>query len=177
MMGDYTITPKKNDDVANGVTTFDLVKIRQHILGIELLDSPYKIIAADANHDEGITTFDMVQLKQIILQNWDELPNNNSWRFVNAYYQFSDWTNPFVDDFPESIESIAVMENQNFMNFRAIKIGDVNESASVDGFIASDTREENTVKLNAENILLENCLLYTSPSPRDQRGSRMPSSA
>ena len=25
--------------------------------------------------------------------------------------------------------------------------------------------------------LLDNCLLYTSPSPRDQRGSRMPSSA
>ena len=24
---------------------------------------------------------------------------------------------------------------------------------------------------------LESCLLYTSPSPRDQRGSRMPSSA
>ena len=27
------------------------------------------------------------------------------------------------------------------------------------------------------NPLLKNCLLYTSPSPRDQRGSRMPSSA
>ena len=25
--------------------------------------------------------------------------------------------------------------------------------------------------------MLEHCLLYTSPSPRDQRGSRMPSSA
>ena len=25
--------------------------------------------------------------------------------------------------------------------------------------------------------ILEDCLLYTSPSPRDQRGSRMPSSA
>ena len=25
--------------------------------------------------------------------------------------------------------------------------------------------------------MIENCLLYTSPSPRDQRGSRMPSSA
>ena len=25
--------------------------------------------------------------------------------------------------------------------------------------------------------LFSNCLLYTSPSPRDQRGSRMPSSA
>ena len=28
-----------------------------------------------------------------------------------------------------------------------------------------------------ENAVLEACLLYTSPSPRDQRGSRMPSSA
>ena len=26
-------------------------------------------------------------------------------------------------------------------------------------------------------VLLKSCLLYTSPSPRDQRGSRMPSSA
>ena len=25
--------------------------------------------------------------------------------------------------------------------------------------------------------MINNCLLYTSPSPRDQRGSRMPSSA
>ena len=28
-----------------------------------------------------------------------------------------------------------------------------------------------------EDGLLRICLLYTSPSPRDQRGSRMPSSA
>ena len=28
-----------------------------------------------------------------------------------------------------------------------------------------------------ENHTLRSCLLYTSPSPRDQRGSRMPSSA
>ena len=31
--------------------------------------------------------------------------------------------------------------------------------------------------LNPEWPLLKFCLLYTSPSPRDQRGSRMPSSA
>ena len=32
-------------------------------------------------------------------------------------------------------------------------------------------------KVDIKFELLENCLLYTSPSPRDQRGSRMPSSA
>ena len=34
--------------------------------------------------------------------------------------------------------------------------------------------------IDSENLLyskIKNCLLYTSPSPRDQRGSRMPSSA
>ena len=31
--------------------------------------------------------------------------------------------------------------------------------------------------MNPANLSLAVCLLYTSPSPRDQRGSRMPSSA
>ena len=37
-------------------------------------------------------------------------------------------------------------------------------------------KEEEIVKME-EVIKLRDCLLYTSPSPRDQRGSRMPSSA
>ena len=31
--------------------------------------------------------------------------------------------------------------------------------------------------INSEAVAQKICLLYTSPSPRDQRGSRMPSSA
>ena len=46
---------------------------------------------------------------------------------------------------------------------------DIAQSSSVDGF---NVRFSGTD--NYEDI---NCLLYTSPSPRDQRGSRMPSSA
>ena len=33
------------------------------------------------------------------------------------------------------------------------------------------------IKQNGGSIINISCLLYTSPSPRDQRGSRMPSSA
>ena len=40
--------------------------------------------------------------------------------------------------------------------------------AAIDAKIADDV---------ASGKLTANCLLYTSPSPRDQRGSRMPSSA
>ena len=44
-----------------------------------------------------------------------------------------------------------------------------------------DVRDREAVKAIGENypidILVNNCLLYTSPSPRDKRQSRMPSSA
>ena len=53
-------------------------------------------------------------------------------------------------------------------------------SNSADQFSSSEKSITNTY--NRANALamsgqLEHCLLYTSPSPRDQRGSRMPSSA
>ena len=38
-------------------------------------------------------------------------------------------------------------------------------------------REHLLLVLPQRGLLVPDCLLYTSPSPRDQRGSRMPSSA
>ena len=40
-----------------------------------------------------------------------------------------------------------------------------------------ETRSTTVIGLQGPPALIEDCLLYTSPSPRDQRGSRMPSSA
>ena len=37
--------------------------------------------------------------------------------------------------------------------------------------------EQAKLWLREHDLLVGDCLLYTSPSPRDQRGSRMPSSA
>ena len=42
---------------------------------------------------------------------------------------------------------------------------------------ASDSAREGVVREVVPFSLRDTCLLYTSPSPRDQRGSRMPSSA
>ena len=41
--------------------------------------------------------------------------------------------------------------------------------------VTDDNEPKNISEDNQDNN--KNCLLYTSPSPRDQRGSRMPSSA
>ena len=42
---------------------------------------------------------------------------------------------------------------------------------------AEDSLAQQITACNDALTQLETCLLYTSPSPRDQRGSRMPSSA
>ena len=53
---DYlVIEPYKDINPTNGVTTFDIIQIQKHILALELLDSEYKKIAANANNDIYIT--------------------------------------------------------------------------------------------------------------------------
>ncbi|MBK8564700.1 MAG: T9SS type A sorting domain-containing protein [Saprospiraceae bacterium] len=146
---DYTVTPKKDDDPANGVSTFDLVLISKHILGSTPLGSPYKLIAADANNSKTVTTFDLVEIRKLILHMNDEFPNNTSWRFVDANYQFPNPNNPWAEVFPEIVNINDMPGAMNDVDFVAVKIGDVNESAS--GFAGgSDTGERSSGTLTFE---------------------------
>mgnify|MGYP000727113042 CR=1 FL=1 len=61
----------------------DLVLISKHILNVERLDSPYKMIAADVNNSQTITTLDLIQLRKLILGKIDKLPESSSWRFFD----------------------------------------------------------------------------------------------
>ncbi len=126
----YTLTPTKDIDPVNGVSTFDLVLINKHILGLEPLNSPYKMIAADANNSRSITTFDIVEFRKLILGINNELPGNTSWRFVDKDYVFPNPNNPFQEVFPET-KSVANILNNHFADdFVAVKVGDVNGNAA-----------------------------------------------
>jgi hypothetical protein len=127
---EFSVTPSKNINPLNGVTSFDLTLISKHILGIEALDSPYKMIAADVNQDGKITTFDIVILRKLILGITNELPNGKSWRFLPDNYVFPNPQNPFMPAFPEQIEvpNTADPVPSDF-RFKGVKIGDVNLSA------------------------------------------------
>ena len=54
-------------------------------------------------------------------------------------------------------------------------------AAPYDNMVTTTTENllQKLIKSDRWNLkdMAKNCLLYTSPSPRDQRGSRMPSSA
>jgi len=141
--GDYTITPSNDTDPLNGVTTFDMVLITKHILGVTPLDSPYKMIAADANNSGTITTFDLVVVRKLILFIDDQFQNNTSWRFVEADYVFPEPTNPWAEEFPEVFSVNDLNQNINDADFVAVKIGDVNDSAQAN--FDADAEDRNTV--------------------------------
>jgi len=132
----YRVTPIKNDNPLNGVTTYDLVLISKHILGIEPLGSPYKIIASNVNGNTSVTAADIVEIRKLILGIYSEFPDVNSWRFFRADYTFSDPDDPFTEiDNLGAAYFESPLVNPNFNNaptgsadFIGIKMGDVNNT-------------------------------------------------
>ncbi len=143
--GTYTLTPFKDDNPLNGVSTFDLLLISKHILDIQALDSPYKIIAADANKSGSVTTFDVVEIRKLILGIYNKLPANTSWRFVDKDYVFPNPANPFQDTFPEFIMRTNITTDQLDNDFVGIKVGDVNNTVHPDNFVTTQDRTAGTL--------------------------------
>ncbi|MEM1119499.1 MAG: T9SS type A sorting domain-containing protein [Bacteroidota bacterium] len=141
--GNYMITPTKDMNYGNGISTFDIILLSKHILGIKRLDSPYKLIAADINHSGSISAFDMVLLRQIILGVNDGFPNNTSWRFIDANYQFVNPTNPFAEAYPEAYEVKNLSADMMDLEFVAVKIGDLNNTALANQLMQAEDRSTN----------------------------------
>lgn len=134
------ITPEKDDNPLNGVSTYDMVLISRHILGSFKLQSPYSMIAADANKSGSITSFDVVEIRKLILGIYHDFPNNTSWRFVDKAFDFPNDDNPFQTSFPEQICNVTL---DSFpYNMVAIKVGDVNGSAIANSLQGDEAIEE-----------------------------------
>ena len=125
LSGGQYFRPYYNLSHRNGVSSFDLLLLSRHILGVDTLDSPYLLIAADANKSGTLTSFDIVELRKLVLGVYDSLPFNESWRFVESHYIFPNPQNPFASVFPERVLPEVPTRN----DFIAIKIGDLNLNA------------------------------------------------
>jgi hypothetical protein len=144
MKNNYNIIPSKNDEFLNGISTLDLVLIQRHILGIKKLDSPYKIIAADANDDHKISASDLVILRKLILGLYDQIPNGKHWKFVDKSQQFSDLNAPFP--YNKNIGMEALSHSVSNADFIAVKVGDVNSSfQNARNNINAENRTKNTI--------------------------------
>ncbi len=158
---EYEIIPHKDEDYTNGISTYDLLLISRHILEIERLESPYSILAGDANRSGTLTTADIVELRKLILFQQTQLSSSTAWRFVPKWYQFENPTNPLVESLPE-ISTIPFLEDDMILDFIAIKVGDVNGSAILNNFADSNERSSaNPLTLSMKDELLQEGVSHT----------------
>lgn len=143
------------------LSTMDIILIQRHILGIQPLNSPYKIIAADVNRSGSVTILDMILLQMEILA--IHTPEAQLlWRFVPTDYEFPNPANPWTEVFPEQIDFEDLWGNHPNQDFIAIRVGDVNSCNNlVDNEIELRNAPENTLWLDLPDATLNANEMYT----------------
>ncbi|MGB3227189.1 MAG: T9SS type A sorting domain-containing protein [Saprospiraceae bacterium] len=157
--GEYTLCIHKNDNFTNGVTTADIVKIQRHILGIESISDPLKLIAADVNASSNITAADISELRKLILgvnPKFSKVPN---WLFIPTDSitpgPFNTNVNFWANYCRKYIIKDSSFKNQNFIG---IKMGDVNFNSRCSNLQSTKDRAKYRTKLNYQTKIVSNTL-------------------
>jgi hypothetical protein len=127
----YNIRPVKPGSLNEGLTTLDVIMLRQHINGEKPFDNPYKIIAADINFDNKVNIQDLNQLKLILMAGIEAFPGIRPWRFVDKAFVFTDPMDPFADDFTEVYNIAKHNKTDMKLDFIGLKIGDFDGTCMV----------------------------------------------
>ncbi|MEZ4964634.1 MAG: T9SS type A sorting domain-containing protein [Saprospiraceae bacterium] len=150
--GNYSITPEKDGDDLNGVSMFDIIQGERHILGLEPLNTPYRIIAADVSKSNSITTFDLVASRRLIQGIYTEFPTNTSWRLIDAGIPIPTPQNPFQGAIVETIDLNGIQQDTTIYYY-GIKVGDTNCDAFPGFSGGADDRRQ--VALSMPDVELE----------------------
>ncbi len=145
----YNLSAAKTDDVANGVSTLDMVMIQQYILSLRNFEDPYQVIAADVTGDQRISALDLVDIRRVILGNSDLFASGQSWIFVDEGQQFASIDNPWP--LQEAIDIPDLTQNNRENNFTAIKLGDVNGNAIANSLIAGSRSDNASITMYAQD--------------------------
>lgn len=126
----YTVTPFKNDDPLNGVSTLDIALMSRNILGLQTFTEAWQYLAADVNKDGRATTLDIILTRKLILGNMMDFPDNTSWRFIATFFDFDTPSDVLSTDFPEMQSIVNLPEmGLSVINFQGVKIADMNNNA------------------------------------------------
>lgn len=171
MFTTYQIKPVRKDDPLNGVSTQDIVKIQKHILGLQQIDDPYRLLAADVNRSSSITAADISEIRKLILGIQAEFNKSDSWSFVPSAHRFENPAVPFGA--PDHAE-ITLSQQQLLLDFITIKTGDVTGDALARTLSGQTPRSRSELNLYAVRLTSEKeeiqKIAFRSPNFRDITG-------
>jgi len=120
--GNYSLSAQKNTN-DSGVSVADCVMLRRHIAELEILDIPYKYIAADVNGSTEVTVADIIKIRRYIAH-LDSIPIGN-WKFIDSGFNITSENWRIA---PESVYVELSNDDITNLNLIGIRMGDVNNS-------------------------------------------------
>ncbi len=129
---DYSVEGSYNSLLTQGVTTYDMYLIGQHILGIAEFSDPYTLLAADVNQSGSISAFDLTNIRRAILDLDQDFGGAPSWRFVDPTVQPTPSDDPLTFEWQRKAH-LDLFNGSAQASLIAIKAGDVNNSFSAQG--------------------------------------------
>jgi hypothetical protein len=125
----YFLRVSRDINYLDGVSTFDVVMIARHILGVERFPDPYQVIASDVNLTGSVTTLDLIEMRRLILGLVNVFPAEAHWVFVPDQ-NLSGTPDQVLSSLKELIE-VPVTGSFVEVNVKGIKLGDVNYTDTV----------------------------------------------
>lgn len=126
-----------------GVSTYDLLLIQKHILGIKPIPDFQKLVAADANQSGNISIGDIILLRKWILNPTPDVSPLKSWRVIQPNIPMntpSPLESPMLDVIPFAPLDGSV----DNLQLTAIKVGDVSGDVNLWSGQEADTRSVQT---------------------------------
>ena len=122
----YTVTPQKNTDPANGLSSFEIFLGQRLLLGYEVpqITTPHQIVALDMNCSQSFSNIDLFIAQSILIGDVDEAPGCNSWTFVPDSHVFPTDFN-MLNVFPAPRQANVVLMGDSMVMFTGMKTGDL----------------------------------------------------
>jgi len=145
----YSLSLSFEDSFSNGLSTVDMLMIRNHIIGLNVFEAPYKVVSADLSNDGTLSVTDLVILQKLILGTQDTISNGEAWKFADRNELLTGNLIPFpqIDIF-----NYDDLRSGVIANFVGIKAGDVNSSAVVNGLDVSEKRSIQHLNIQDRNL-------------------------
>lgn len=147
---DYQIFPSKNENVINGISTFDILLIERYILNGEGL-TPHAIIAGDVDQSGDINVLDIIQIRKLILGKIDKFDASESWRFFPRDADVIE----FADNKGKDVYSVNDWIQNDLIELIGIKMGDVSGDAIANANQTSGRDAQSISNLKMQDVQLE----------------------
>ncbi len=115
----------KDADPANGLSIADMFMLHDWILQINNDFYPHNLLAMDMNGSGSLTTLDLVLISKLLLGIDTSI---GGWRFISAYTQFPDPSNPWMSAVFPNIPSNPIQTDLSNIDFVGYKLGDMDQS-------------------------------------------------